>query len=96
MKNGTVMQKLAQDPRVSSIKFLGTEAQVALKAEFKNGNDQVRKVKTAGEAIAFVRGAEKAPEGYTFVRNIMSGNLFAEREGTPYTASPRSETYWTS
>ena len=35
-------------------------------------------------------------ETYVTRKNMMSGQAFQERYDTPYYASPRSETYWSS
>ena len=35
-------------------------------------------------------------ETYVKVRNFMTGEDYMERYDQPYTASPRSETYWSS
>ena len=39
---------------------------------------------------------EFAPAGKFWARNKMSGKWFLESFDTPYTASPASETYWSS
>ena len=54
--------------------------------------------------IAALYPTYKRADGYLFnvvetfvkVRNYMSGEDFMERYDQPYTASPRSETYWSS
>lgn len=39
---------------------------------------------------------ERAPDGYMWCKNLLSRKWFLEHERTPYTASPCSETYWSS
>lgn len=39
---------------------------------------------------------EKAPAGFFWARNVMSGKWFLEKVGTSFGVSPASENYWCS
>ena len=54
-----------------------------------------RAVEIWGELVHPGTG-ERAPEGKMWALNLMSREWFLENVGTPYTASPASETYWSS
>lgn len=77
-------------------------------ARTKSGERLIRKVdhSTADSGALHEVYAKKYPssQGYRFhvyatyvtSRNAMTGETFQERYDTPYYASPRSETFWSS
>lgn len=104
MKNGKVFAKLALDKRVARLTIGSASATITLadNCYVETGKDRVSNyalVKTAKEAEAFIRSATvlpKAPEGQHYVRNLMTGKPVLEADGTPYTASVASESYWSA
>ena len=71
---------------------------VKLKEFSRSGQSRIRGYETFQHTAA---AATPVPESMIEERmveqtNAMTGEKFMEREGTPYYASPRSETYWSA
>lgn len=88
--NGAKMKKPTKAELYKKIEEL--EAALAC---YKGGH--VKKEEEPAYTEAEVEEFGRAPrEGYHFTRNILSGKLIEEADGTPFTASVESETYWSS
>lgn len=76
-------------------KRIGETGVTRLAKAAKTGPEKAKEL--ALEALAIMEAEFGRPprEGYFLARTIF-GKVFEEREGTPYTCSPRSETYWCS
>lgn len=82
---------------MSAKETLGQE--VKLKEFSRSGQSRIRGYETFPIEQTTVKASvswAKIEERMVEQTNAMTGEKFMEREGTPYYASPRSETYWSA
>lgn len=96
MKQGKVLEKLAQHKKVESIVMVaGGMADVTLKEGFFHPDfSRVFRVGSAHAARQIITAAKPVGEGNKVVKNIMTGKNIEIAKDTPRCSDPSSELYW--